>query len=154
MPCTCGHEHTLLAEREDADKLAVEDMTNQAKSQSGAMATLTRARVKQLKAEISAEQAFASTLRKARAQLLETVETAITASNPLTLLNLTDEQLLEFILQGGLGLALDEFTHPDAARVENNHLTKREMNASSKVHAGGLILDEDVLHLTDIQINL
>ena len=118
MPCTCGHEHTLLAEREDADKLAVEDMTKQAKSQSGPMATLTRARVKQLKAEISAEKAFASTLRKARAQLLETVETAITASNPLTLLNLNDEQLLEFILQGGLGLALDEFIEQQEAIKE------------------------------------
>jgi len=115
MPCTCGHQHTLLSEREDADKLAVEDMTRQAKSQSGPLATLTRARVKQLKAEISAEKAFASTLRKARAQLLETVETAITASNPLTLLNLTDEQLLEFILQGGLGLALDEFIEQQEA---------------------------------------
>jgi len=79
---------------------------------------LTKARVDQLKAEISAERAFASTLRKARAQLLETVETAITASNPLTLLNLTDEQLLEFILQGGLGLAVNEFIEQQEAIKE------------------------------------
>ena len=110
MLCSCGQPiPTLLAEKEDADKLAVEDLTRQAKSQSGALATLTRARRDQLKAEISAERAFATTLRKARAQLLETVETAIQATNPLTLLNLSDEQLLEFILQGGLGLAVDEF---------------------------------------------
>ena len=67
MHCSCG-QPLLLSEKKDADKLAVEDMTRQAKSQSGPLATLTKARVDQLKAEISAERAFASTLRKARAQ--------------------------------------------------------------------------------------
>jgi hypothetical protein len=108
MICQCGAVPHLLAEN-DADEEAIADLTRQAKSQSGPLATLTRARRDQLKAEVSAERAFAKALTKARAQLLETVGAAVQAANPLTLLNLNDEQLLEFILQGGLGLAVDEF---------------------------------------------
>ena len=114
MRCQCGASPQLLSEV-DADEEAIADLTRQTKGQSGPVATLIRARRDQLKAEVSAERAFAKALTKARAQLLETVETAITASNPLTLLNLNDEQLLEFILQGGLGLALDEFIEQQEA---------------------------------------
>jgi len=108
MTCQCGAVPHLLAEN-DADEEAIADLTRQAKRQSGPLATLTRARRDQLKAEVSAERAFVKALTKARAQLLETVGAAVQAANPLTLLNLNDEQLLEFILQGGLGLAVDEF---------------------------------------------
>jgi hypothetical protein len=108
MTCQCGAVPHLLTEN-NADEEAIADLTRQAKSQSGPLATLTRARRDQLKAEVSAERAFAKALTKARAQLLETVGAAVQAANPLTLLNLNDEQLLEFILQGGLGLAVDEF---------------------------------------------
>ena len=108
MTCQCGAVPHLLSEN-DADEEAIADLTRQAKRQSGPLATLTRARRDQLKAEVSAERAFAKALTKARAQLLETVGAAVQAANPLTLLNLNDEQLLEFILQGGLGLAVDEF---------------------------------------------
>lgn len=108
MTCQCGAVPHLLTEN-DADEEAIADLTRQAKRQSGPLATLTRARRDQLKAEVSAERAFAKALTKARAQLLETVGAAVQAANPLTLLNLNDEQLLEFILQGGLGLAVDEF---------------------------------------------
>ena len=94
MICQCGAVPHLLAEN-DADEEAIADLTRQAKSQSGPLATLTRARRDQLKAEVSAERAFAKALTKARAQLLETVGAAVQAANPLTLLNLNDEQLLE-----------------------------------------------------------
>ena len=114
MICKCGAVPHLLAEN-DADEEAIADLTRQAKSQSGPLATLTRARRDQLKAEVSAERAFAKALTKARAQLLETVGAAVQAANPLTLLNLNDEQLLEFILQGGLGLAVDEFIEQQEA---------------------------------------
>jgi hypothetical protein len=114
MTCQCGAVPHLLSEN-DADEEAIADLTRQAKSQSGPLATLTRARRDQLKAEVSAERAFAKALTKARAQLLETVGAAVQAANPLTLLNLNDEQLLEFILQGGLGLAVDEFIEQQEA---------------------------------------
>ena len=117
MNCQCGATAQLLNEN-DADEKAIADLTKQAKSQTGVRATLTRARRDQLKAEVSAERAFASSLRKARAKLLETVGAAVEASSPLTLLNLDDGQLLEFILQGGLGLAMDEFIEQqDAIRL-------------------------------------
>jgi len=117
MNCQCGATAQLLNEN-DADEKAIADLTKQAKDQTGVRATLTRARRDQLKAEVSAERAFASSLKKARANLLETVGAAVEASSPLTLLNLDDEQLLEFILQGGLGLAMDEFIEQqDAIRL-------------------------------------
>jgi hypothetical protein len=117
MFCQCGATAQLLNEN-DADEKAIADLTKQAKSQTGVRATLTRARRDQLKAEVSAERAFASSLKKARAKLLETVGAAVEASSPLTLLNLDDDQLLEFILQGGLGLAMDEFIEQqDAIRL-------------------------------------
>ena len=117
MACQCGASPQLLSEV-DADEEAIKDLTRQTKGQSGPVATLIRARRDQLKAEVSAERAFAKALTKARAQLLETVGAAIEAASPLTLLNLDDEQLLEFILQGGLGLAVDEFIEQqDAIRA-------------------------------------
>ncbi len=106
MPCTCGH---VLLNETDADEEAIADLTRQAQSQRGAMAALTRARRDQLRAEVSAEKAFAKALVKSRRDLLNTLSTAVEASSPLTLLNLTDEQLLSLILEGGLGLAIDDF---------------------------------------------
>jgi hypothetical protein len=129
MTCSCG-QPLLLAEKEDADKLAIDDLTRQAKSLKGPMSTLIRARRDQLKAEVSAERTFASTLRKAREQLLETVGVAIQASNPLSLLNLNDEQLLEFILQGGLGLAVDEFIEQQEAIREAAEKAMRAVQPS------------------------
>ena len=114
MACQCGASPQLLSEV-DADEEAIADLTRQAKSQSGPIATLTKARRDQLKAEVTAERAFARSLTKARAQLLETVGAAVEAASPLTLLNLDDEQLLEFILQGGLGLAVDDFIEQQEA---------------------------------------
>lgn len=114
MTCQCGATAHLLNEV-DADEEAIKDLTRQAKEQSGPRATLTKARRDQLKAEVSAERAFASSLRKARKQLLETVGAAVDAASPLSLLNLNDEQLLEFILQSGLGLAVEDFIEQQEA---------------------------------------
>ncbi len=70
--CQCGRVN-LLAEKEDADKLAIEDLTKQAKTQSGPMATLTRARRDQLKVEIAAENAIEKTIKQANKNLLKQI---------------------------------------------------------------------------------
>jgi len=108
MLCSCGQQISLLAEN-DADKEAIEDLTRQAKSQSGPMATLTRARRDQLKAEVKAEQAFAKSLKQGALDISKAMEIAIKTARVETIMNYTDEQLMQFILENGLGLAVDEF---------------------------------------------
>jgi|TARA_R100000479_G_scaffold131257_1_gene69150 vacuolar-type H+-ATPase subunit I/STV1 len=111
MSCSCGHQHTnatLLAES-DADKEAIADLTRQAKAESGPMATLIRARRDQLKAEVKAEEAFAKALKTSAIDLSKTIEAAINTGRVQSILGYNDQQLLEFILQSGLGLAVDEF---------------------------------------------
>jgi len=108
---SCGQlttQHTHLSE-DDADKRAIDDLGRQAKSLSGPMATLTRARRDQLIAEVSAEKSFKTALNKARRQLITTLEMASVSQDPMLLLSFDDDQLLDLILRGGLGLAVEDF---------------------------------------------
>ena len=109
MFCSCGQTTLTLLSETDADKEAIADLTRQAKSLSGPLATLTRARRDQLKAEVKAEQVFAKALTNSASNLTKTIEAAINTARVQSILGYTDEQLMEFILQGGLGLAVDEF---------------------------------------------
>lgn len=108
MLCSCGQQISLFSER-DADKEAIEDLTRQAKSQSGPLAALTRARRDQLKAEVKAEQAFAKALKQSAIDISKVMEIAIRTARVEAIRNYTDEQLMQFILEEGLGLAVDEF---------------------------------------------
>ena len=108
---SCGQltsQHTLLSE-DDADKRAIDDLGRQANRLSGPMATLTRARRDQLIAEVSAEKSFKTALNKARRQLITTLEMASVSQDPMLLLSFDDDQLLDLILRGGLGLAVEDF---------------------------------------------
>lgn len=109
MICSCGHPIPNLLAEKDADKEAIEDLTRQAQAESGQMATLIRARRDQLKAEVKAEQAFAKALQNSAIDLTKTIEAAINTAKVQSILGYSDQQLLEFILQSGLGLAVDEF---------------------------------------------
>lgn len=106
MRCQCSH--TLLNES-DADVRAVNDLTKQAKEASGVMATLIKARRDQLKAEITAEKDFEKAMSKSTKALLDTIEQAVAEAGPDILLNASDEQLLELLIKGGLGVAIDDF---------------------------------------------
>lgn len=110
MLCSCGRPHvTLLAEKQDADKIAVEDLSAQAREQSGSIKDLTEAKIKELKAEIKAEQDMGRALTRAQAELVATLDAALELTSPEQLLALSREQLLEFVIRGGLGLAVDDF---------------------------------------------
>lgn len=109
MFCSCGRPIPTLLSEVDADKKAIEDLTRQVESQSGPMATLIKARRDQLKAEVKAEQAFAKALNKSTVDIAKAMETAIKQARVQTIMNYTDEQLMQFILENGLGLAVDEF---------------------------------------------
>ena len=100
-------EHVLLSE--DADKRAVDDLTKQAKGLSGDQAKLIRARRDQLRAEISAERSFERALSASRRELVTLLQMAGVSPDPDRLLSFDNEQLLDFILRGGMGLAVDEY---------------------------------------------
>lgn len=107
MLCSCGRSHTtLLAERIDADQKAIDDLSKQA---SGPTAGLTRAKVKELKAEVKAEAEMLKALKRGRAEMLKTLQAALDLADAQTLLALPRDRLLDFVLRGGLGLAVDDF---------------------------------------------
>lgn len=99
---------TLLSEV-DADKKAIADLKTQLSNQSGARAEITKAKINELKTIIKAENTMKASLARARGSFLKTLETAIDATNPLTLLSLNRDQLVDFILKGGMGIAVDDF---------------------------------------------
>ena len=104
----CDNQITLLAE-EDADELAVQDLEKQLKNQSGDVARITRSKINELKTQIKAEKSMKSVLDKSRTRFIKTLETAVTASSPNTILSLDRDQLIDFIIRGGFDLSIDEF---------------------------------------------
>lgn len=109
MRCECGRSVNLLAEGDSADKVAVADLTAQAKEQAGARAALTMAKVEELRAEIKAGEVMARAMGQSRRSLLDTLEAALSISSPEFLLGLPREALADFILQAGFGLTIDDF---------------------------------------------
>jgi hypothetical protein len=109
MRCECGRTVQLLAEGDSADKVAVSDLTAQAKEQSGDRAALTMAKVEELRAEIKAAEVMARAMGQSRKSLLDTLEAALSISSPEFLLGLPREALADFILQAGFGLTIDDF---------------------------------------------
>lgn len=105
----CDSAHPVLLSEVDADKKAVADLQAQLSKQSGARAEITKAKINELKTIIKAEKKMKASLATARDSFLKTLETAIDATNPLTLLSLNRDQLVDFILKGGMGLAVDDF---------------------------------------------
>ena len=111
---------------EDADKLAIDDLSRQVKGRRGPVASLIRARRDQLRAEVEAERGFERALKKARKELVDLVTMASVSNDPQLLLSFDDDQLLDFILQGGLGLAVDDF-------VESTSRIRSSVEASLEV---------------------
>ena len=94
---------------EDADQRAIDDLTKQVKGARGPMASLIRARRDQLKIEVEAERGFTLALAKARKSLVELMTMASVSADPTLFMSFTDEQILDLILRGGLGLAVEDF---------------------------------------------
>jgi hypothetical protein len=105
----CDSAHSVLLSEVDADKKAVADLQAQLSKQSGARAEITKAKINELKTIIKAEKKMKASLATARDSFLKTLETAVDATSPLTLLSLNRDQLIDFILKGGMGLAVDDF---------------------------------------------
>lgn len=94
---------------EDADQLAIDDLSRQVKGERGPVASLIRARRDQLRAEVEAERGFTLALKRARKQIVDLMTMQSVSNDPQLLMSFTDEQILDLILRGGLGLAVDDF---------------------------------------------
>lgn len=70
------------------------------------MATLIRARRDQIRAEITAEREIEKALNKSLASLLDTIEQAVQATGPASIINASDDELLNLLIAGGLGEAV------------------------------------------------
>jgi hypothetical protein len=93
----------------DADQEAIADLTRQVKGQRGPVAQIVRSRRDQLVVEVQAERKFKKSLAEARKGLVTIIEMASVSTEPELLLSFDDEQILDLILRGGLGLAIDDF---------------------------------------------
>jgi len=107
--CLGDHDHILLAERIDADEKAIEDLTRQAKEQPPILAKITKARIKELKAEKRAADQFGTVYKKATRRLVRSLEETLKQTTPSALLSLPNDQLIELILVGGLSDSVEDF---------------------------------------------
>ena len=107
--CLDDHDHILLAERIDADEKAIEDLARQAKEQPPILAKITKAKIKELKAEKRAADQFGTVYKKATRRLMDSLKDAIDQSSPEALLSLPKDQLIELILAGGIAESVEDF---------------------------------------------
>ena len=107
--CLDDHDHILLAERIDADEKAIEDLSRQVKEQPPILAKITKARIKELKAEKKAADQFGVIYKKATRRLIDSLKESIDQSSPEAILSLPKDQLIELILSGGLAESVEDF---------------------------------------------
>ena len=107
--CLDDHDHILLAERIDADEKAIEDLSRQVKEQPPILAKITKARIKELKAEKKAADQFGVIYEKATRRLIDSLKESIDQSSPEAILSLPKDQLIELILSGGLAESVEDF---------------------------------------------
>ena len=112
------HDHVLLAERIDADEKAIEDLTRQAKEQPPILAKITKARIKELKAEKKAADQFGVVYKKATRRLMDSLKDSIDQSSPEALLSLPKDQLIELILSGGIADSVEDFIEQQNKMLE------------------------------------
>jgi len=106
----CNQSHISLSEHERGDKLAIDDLTQQAKKAPKSLRGLIRARRNQLKAEASAVASMRKALGVANQALIDAIERAYFTGVSPALLDISQEELASFILNNGLGVALEGFT--------------------------------------------
>lgn len=114
----CGSSHTTLSEHERGDQIAINDLTQQAKRANPSLRGLLRARRNQLKAESTAVSSMRRSLKVANQALIDAIERAYFTGVSPALLDISQEELTSFILNNGLGVALDGFTSSQADILE------------------------------------
>ena len=112
MFCTScgGSHHTTLKEDEKGDEIAISDLTSQAKRAPKSLRGLLIARRDQIKAEAKAVASMRKALGVANQALIDAIERAYFTGVSPALLDISQEELASFILENGLGVALEGFT--------------------------------------------
>jgi len=107
--CLDEFNHIQLSEKVDADQKAIDDLTRQAKNQPPILAKITKARIKELKAEKRAADQFGIVYQKASRRLINSLDSILDQTTPAALLSLPKDQLIELILSGGLSDSIEDF---------------------------------------------
>ena len=110
MVClACSQSHLTLSEGKGGDELAIADLTAQAKKAPKSLKGLIIARRDQLKAEAAAVSSMRRALAVANQALIDAIERAYFTGVSPALLDISREELTSFILENGLGVALEGF---------------------------------------------
>lgn len=109
LSCGATH-HKALSEEGRGDEIAIKDLTAQAKQSPKPLKGLLLARRDQIKAEASAVASMRRSLSVANQALIDAVERAYFTGVSPALLDISQEELASFILDNGLGVALEGFT--------------------------------------------
>ncbi len=107
--CLNDHDHGLLAERIDADEKAISDLQKQVKEQPKQLAKITRAKIKELKAEKKTADQFGTVYSRSSKKLIKQLNSLLEQTDPAVLLSLEKEQLIDLVLQGGFAESMDDF---------------------------------------------
>tara|TARA_R100001463_G_scaffold50182_2_gene100274 strand:+ start:5653 stop:6573 length:921 start_codon:yes stop_codon:yes gene_type:complete len=107
--CFDEHSHVLLAERVDADEKAIQDLQRQLKDQPKQLADITKAKIKELKAEKKTADQFGMVYSRSSKKLLKQLDELLKQTDPAVLLDLQKDQLVDLILQGGFAESIEDF---------------------------------------------
>ena len=119
MLCSaCGSSHHTFTEDEKGDELAIADLTLQARRAPKPLKGLLKARRDQLKAEAKAVSLMRTALNTANQALIDALERAYFTGVSPALLDISREELANFILENGLGVALEGFGSSQADILE------------------------------------
>ena len=114
----CGSSHHSLSEHMKGDELAIADLTQQAKRAPRSLKGLLIARRDQLKAESESVRLMRTALNSANQALIDALERAYFTGVSPALLDIPQEELASFILENGLGVALEGFGSSQADILE------------------------------------
>ncbi len=118
MVCSCGRSHVALAEGPSADQKALDDLTAQLRDLKGPYGQIIKAKIRSLEALIKAETQFKRDLKRAQRETVANLKTAVELTSADQLLALPRDQLLDFILRSGMGLAVEDFITAQDAITE------------------------------------
>jgi|11_taG_2_1085331.scaffolds.fasta_scaffold06849_5 hypothetical protein len=130
---TCGGSHQSLSEKESGDQLAIADLTAQVKRAPKSLKGLIRARRDQLKAEAMAVSSMRRSLSIANQALIDALERAYFTGVSPALLDISREELASFILENGLGVALEGFSNSQSKILESVLSVIRESDPTFKL---------------------
>lgn len=109
MLCSCGRPHVTLLAEKDADQLAIEDLSAQLRDVASPQRQILIAKIAALKIAVKADKSFRRSLKRSHRELSANLASALELTSAEQLLALSREQLSEFVLASGLGLAIDDF---------------------------------------------